>query len=779
MKKLIRYIPFLFLLLIMMSGFCACGTAKVTLTTNLEIKEGGSGNRQIKLQMTQSDMKKVLGGTSFDLFNEQITTDCPKGLEYAFSENGNEYTFTFSMIFDSMEEYKKQVESITGEAVKIDIIEPESVFATGFRYEEDFTSRELIGWVNDSLNIRVENPVNILSLITEDTCSVSYKDRNYSVDVGHVLIDNLVETPVERIDILSLYRQNQTTDREVIFTFSQESMAKNGDAIKAYFDGVLPEESAIEWTVRQGKQICKVRKNNMTTEVFNEFMKKLFSLEASDKAFISDQPNSSGKIFDSMVTRSEYIDLSAFTYANNESVGLGYYVQWEDGMYVDVRKQGSNDSYEFGKSDIYGGYQTVFEKPAIKVNLVTELEAVYVVSNIDVSTELKKNDNAVRKIRLGFLEIPEEKDQYSIRKRIAARAEGFAEVESSIDAENNTFSILITQSGSIASLNEGFAAIFGAIGQLGHETGGDLMAFKHDGTFSDIVDFTHFIDNESYLSALTYDLKLISGESITKSTISSTCSLSHSEEHVNSNHYSGTVNGAFMSLSFQTKAWNTDGVMLFVLILFCIIAIVVVFAIARVLSHMMGGNNFDDDDSDIVSHTTFGENAERKEISIKDYRRRSPGRGRKEEVRAADAEDDGEAYTDHDSHRKGSKKVWTKKSRYVTEEHTHFGDSPEEKKADLNENEDFASSDEKIASADQPKKKKIPAERKTLPDVGFNPGALEEEVLADEESKSTDHEGTEALAEGSEEPSEDIFESIETLGGSSLDVDPFSDGDDW
>ena len=115
-------------------------------------------------------------------------------------------------------------------------------------------------------------------------------------------------------------------------------------------------------------------------------------------------------------------------------------------------------------------------------------------------------------------------------------------------------------------------------GQLVHEVGGELLEFQHAGNFVDLLDFTGFLENDPLLTTLTYHLKLPWGERILEDTISSTVALKQGTQEVKSGEYTGSVKGAYLSLTLNSEKWNMDGIMLFLLLMgLVLIGIAVIF----------------------------------------------------------------------------------------------------------------------------------------------------------------------------------------------------------
>lgn len=564
----------LLLMLFCMLCLSGCSQSKVDMETTLTLKADQSGNRQIRLSIDKKDFDRIFGGnvqSLHDLLKETI----PSCMEWSPSDDEKRYGFVFNLYFSSLEDYEKKVEQITGVDASIQMEQPNSVFASGIRYQENFTSMDLLGWLTARLKQQDElKNVDLGSLFTESSVKVVFGEEEYTQEAGAILVDTLIETPVERIDILTHYMQNKHCNRQIVFTFSNDSMAKNGDAIRKYMEQHLPDGAKLEWGAKEENQTCTVSDENLNVKQLNRFMGEIF--KGSD-SFVSGQPQQRAGKFASALEWNELIDVGVFSY-NGGRVALGYYVQWEDGMEITIRRQNASENLKLVESEQYGGYQKVLEKDIKSESLITGMSTTYAVKEIRVNMEFTEKDYLNRDIDLILASKPDSKDLETIRERIAKEAKGVAEVTSGIEEADKRTVIRISQKGSIQEVNDGYQKIFNVQGQLAHETSGDLMELKHTGSFVDLMDFTDFLENDPNETKLTYCLKLERKEKILEDTISSTVTLKQGNETINRNEYVGEVEGAYLSLTLDSSVWNMDGMMLFLLmLLFILIAAAVVF----------------------------------------------------------------------------------------------------------------------------------------------------------------------------------------------------------
>ncbi len=572
-------VPFVLLLVCIILYLSGCMQSKVAIQTNLAVEKDGSGSRQMELTIEQGAFE-TLFGSDLEKIMETIQQNCPKGVEWSVSEEEKQYKFRCTLQFDSLKDYKKKAKVMAGRSVSIEVEQPESVFASGLRYEEDFDSVELFTWLKTILVKEgyLEARTSLTELFEEKAVQFEWQGTPYEVKVGSVKVDTLLKTPVERIDFLTHYMQNKTCSRQVVFSFSQNSMKKNGEAIKTYLKKNTPKGAESSWTEKNGESFCTISAENLTFQELNAFMVKLFG---ESDTFVSAQTKRKAGLFDAAAQWSELLNTEAFSY-EKEKVAVGYYIQWDDGMNITVRKQNEDLPLRLEDSERYGGYQIVLEEEVLSESLITEISTTYVIPEIAVTTQFDKNEELSREIALVFQVKPDAEDLERILKVFQKAAKGIAEVTVDEAWQEKQFAIVISQQGSLLKLNEGFLKLFQVQGQLSHEVQGDLLEWKHAGKFADVLDFTNFIGNAPALTTLTYSLVLPSGEDILTDSVSSNVKLTQGNQEIKGNTYCCSVEGAYLSLTCDTEVWNKDSVQLFLLLLGVVLLILLVaFLVVR------------------------------------------------------------------------------------------------------------------------------------------------------------------------------------------------------
>ncbi len=130
-----------------------CG---VEVQTRLDLAEAGSGTRTITLSAEAG----VLGSTGTDPAGVErvILENLPGPLEYQGKKaDASRTVFTFTLDFDSPEDYQRKVATvlqageIDAQRAEVRVQRGKPPFGSGMRWEEAFTSRDLMDWMVDAL----------------------------------------------------------------------------------------------------------------------------------------------------------------------------------------------------------------------------------------------------------------------------------------------------------------------------------------------------------------------------------------------------------------------------------------------------------------------------------------------------------------------------------------------------------------------------------------------------------------------------------------------------
>lgn len=167
----------------------ACGAR---LTTTLDLEESGAGTRTIafKIERNQDTEKEINGG--FDAVAAAIEKHLPENLEYSGLTVGDEdVTGTFTLTFSSLDDYTEKVEAIlraggVEKDVEVQLFSADNPLKSGFQYNENFTSSDLLAWLPDALVVEgVIDESNATRVIErEEPSVVNFGGQTYTTQYG-------------------------------------------------------------------------------------------------------------------------------------------------------------------------------------------------------------------------------------------------------------------------------------------------------------------------------------------------------------------------------------------------------------------------------------------------------------------------------------------------------------------------------------------------------------------------------------------------------------------
>lgn len=560
---------------------CGCGTKKLDVSTEMAIEQDGSGYRQIRIEFKKEDYQRLFPGISWENTLEIITEKCPKEFGFSHSDMEESYQYTFQMDFESIEDYQKKVQNIVGDAGIVRYEQPHSVFASGMYFEENFTSLAFLNWLYEL----VEEKGKLAAGTGESLFKVGNVvliDNGQRVILGSepIRYDMRVVNPVEQIDVLTHYLENKRCDRQVIIKFEQKAAEKNRAQLESWFTRQLPQGVTGNWQ-GEGAPVFIISGSNMVDTEVDVLMQSVLSKRDS---FVSVNSQPKSKLFDSAFNWVERINLNALTDSDSENIKLGYYVQGGDGMKITVKYQNEDKAIKLENSAEYQGYKKVLESELREVNLETSVTASYVVSRVEMETRLEEKKRISRDIDLFFQIEPDEKDIEHILSKLTKICEGYANVSRKINEDGSFIAIRIAQTGTIDFINEGFTEIFGVKGQMQYDIKGKLLELRHNGTFSDTVDFTKFIENDFAKTQLIYRLIYPSRSRIEGSV---TSNVAVGKDSAVKNEYQAVVDtGTYFYLTMNCSIPNKTGRLILGSLLAAIILIPILLLVIRAIRRM-------------------------------------------------------------------------------------------------------------------------------------------------------------------------------------------------
>lgn len=228
----------------------ACG-AKIETQLGLESAEKGTRTMQVSFNL-KDNKDKIKGGS--EALDASIRKHLPSGLEYGgIQSDGDKARATLTIPFSSVEEYRTKVASILKAAgsdidPQISIINSEQGLVQGIQVKENFTSKNLLGWVPEALVVD-----GVVS--SSDKNNVFTSDGDTTVKLGDKTVKNSGGSTISAKDVQDRGFRNVILDVKekdggysvmVSFVAKEIMNTETASAVDAYLNQVKPEGSELK-----------------------------------------------------------------------------------------------------------------------------------------------------------------------------------------------------------------------------------------------------------------------------------------------------------------------------------------------------------------------------------------------------------------------------------------------------------------------------------------------------------------------------------------------------
>jgi hypothetical protein len=576
--------------IILLCCLCCGGCSKqstIEIQTVVSINEDGSGSREIILKWDEDAYQEYFSQSLQDL-NGLMDASCPDSMKWTYEDNNGIAEYIFKIDFSSKSDYQEKVKSILNRDVQINLEQAGNAFTSGLKLQEDFTSVDLLNWLKLLLVERqYTTQSDIDRLLVNGSYEVDYQDQKYTGEDAMINVDQIVSSPVKQMDILTTFQNGNQYSRKILLEFDKTNVSSHKEAIASYLASKLPDGVETSWEEYENA-VFVLELKNVSWNVQNEFMKNLMG--GSDSyIFVSDTKTKG--IFSFKNKWSEYLDVSALLIEGQESIPVGYYIQAEDGISLSA-EMSNNGKYALKESNLYGGYQQVFQKDLQKEEVICIANRVYVVSDIEVEIDFKKKSDVSQKILFWLAYTPQEEEKNTIVEKIVNRADEQVEVSTQSDKENR-FCICVQQSGKMREVSQVMKDLYGDNNNMNYEIEEMSWQWMRSASFVQRLDFSEFVENDEKLTTLTYHLSFPFGEDIQEESISSTVNLKNGTQEISGNDYTGSLSGLCLSVTLKTKQVNSFLAWLvgIIVIVVLIVVGVLVFAgrLKKIIRRVSGG----------------------------------------------------------------------------------------------------------------------------------------------------------------------------------------------
>lgn len=517
MKKIIKRLYLMISVFIIMLCTAACGNG-ANIITDVTLEDDLSGTRVMEVSIAKSTLRDYFSGTVDDL-KELIKDNCPEQLSYEISETESSFICVFKLGFDSIDTYRKKVAAILGEDREIEVFKGDTLLTQGILYEENFTSKELLGWFsralidNNFVSSSYENDI-----FESDNTTFIFSSNEYP-SYERIYVSDIQYLPFGSIDILSKPYYDNTYDRTVVFHIPQYTMDRKGEEITAFLEEGVPSDAVTEWVTdgANNETLFKITMQRYNLDSLSSAMKSVFHSEAA--AIENEIYKYDTNMLEHGQAIKETIDLSNFVSGDYAKANLRYFISSSSQPIVEENDSSGWSSLFYDSwNDDYADYICVYNRDITQTTLVVSTKAAYFPDAINVFTQVKGADKIKRDIELVYNDKIEENEALLLQDNINKAIEGLAEMEYAV--RDNGCKIILKQSGTKEELNNGFQTIFNSPDSfVRYAKQRKMTAFSLTSVFEEDLRFNDFFGDNGYNIPINYEARLTGGEKINKASV--------------------------------------------------------------------------------------------------------------------------------------------------------------------------------------------------------------------------------------------------------------------
>lgn len=547
MTLLKRFLLSFLCLLLLLSAAVLQGCSEhlpITFSSILDIQADESGTRTMEAVANKKTLQALFHNSSFS-FQSFITANCPKELEWSYIETASSYDLTFTLSFDSLDDYQQKIASLTGIPDFTTISRPQQAIKTGFTLSEQDNVMAVFSWFTDALMERTGlSSAKLSSYLTQLSNELTYNGRSYDSVDGTLYCAAETILDAEHIDILTDLSLDQW--RRYIYIFFPDELMDNASNVKSYLESLVPQGMSEEW---QDNTTWCLEFSASSFENLCILTNQLF--QSSSKANCTE--SITAKNFMCIVhSYSEPLNISFFVPDSGETEVRYFFSTDTQAELAAYNEAGKAQAFPSDRRD-YSGYRCIFDS-TVTGTCTYNYDAVfqYQPAEISVATEIKSIQLLSRTITLRLGKVPLI-HQELINQTISDNAKGYGIISQNTDDEN-CYILTFSQTGTPRHLTGGFQAVFHGNETLDYasDTTG-LFEPLHTYQFTDSMDFSGFLADPGE-TLITCRLDFPTGTSILQEALTSSLDRNPS---VSSSSYTAATQESLIGISMTLTMPNT------------------------------------------------------------------------------------------------------------------------------------------------------------------------------------------------------------------------------
>lgn len=237
------------LLCLVMWAVCGCtGGKKMTIDTTLEMDSSFKGTRTMSALVPASIFRQAFK-SDLEALQSMVTAKCPSTLLCSADETDQGVEITMTLAFANLKDYTNKIGQILGKTPGIYYESSDSVFKDGFMLQENFTSRDLFGWLVDALK---EENSQFADMKLEDIFEngkniVSYNGQTYETEV-HIHVEEMESHAFDSLSVELTMNDDDSFKVALNFFVNQDTYYDMGDDMDEVIKGLLPDGGVYDVT---------------------------------------------------------------------------------------------------------------------------------------------------------------------------------------------------------------------------------------------------------------------------------------------------------------------------------------------------------------------------------------------------------------------------------------------------------------------------------------------------------------------------------------------------
>lgn len=485
MKQYLRFLFLFFLLAGVILIFSGCGTEP---STQMTMEKDFSGQRSMSCTLSSNDISQINGGEA--ALDALIRQQCPQSLSWTKQTQNQNITYTFTLSFSDQQDYRDKIESLLGQECYLLYAAPDGIFTQGVRLEENFSSGDLMEWLDDALvdsGLCSGEP----SFFSGGTSQVSIDGQVFSSQ-DRIHVQELSYHPVNKITIRTHLTEGETFDRTISISIPESSYSQLRESLQSYLNDLVPSGGSSHWENSAAGHTFVISFTAQNSQDLEKMTAQ--ALDTPSAQSVVEQQKET--LFDSQTVFTERINLSSFlsnregkTYVEyifdaDSSSGISTAQMWKDGQWMNI------DSY-------VDDSQFVLQEDSSLLQVRLQSQNEFTIESMAIDMHRLSEGLFHRDIALTF-----SGESGNQGARTAARYFQGLDI-SGLSTSVEDHRCILSMEGASSELTEILSSLFGTGNEVSLSNG-DGFQLYHSTSVNDQVNLESFLQQSGYTGAVSY-----------------------------------------------------------------------------------------------------------------------------------------------------------------------------------------------------------------------------------------------------------------------------------